>query len=172
MEMTNDAIIDELLKYEGGFTNDPADKGGPTNFGITAADLGRWRKLDRPASVEEVRTMQVAEARDIYKAWYIADPGFDPIADGGLRWVVVDSGVLHGTRTAARWLQQALGVTPDGVVGNQTITAANAADAAHALRGVLALRIRRYPEIVKDNPSQLRFLQGWVNRATSILQRA
>lgn len=169
--MTDDEIIAAVLAYEGGFTNDPDDHGGPTNFGITAADLGRWRKLGRVATVEEVRSMTQADAEAIYKDWYIAAPGFGSIADGALKWIVVDSGVLHGTRTAARWLQQVLGVTPDGVLGAQTTAALAAADPGKLGRGILALRIRRYAAIVGKEPSQLRFLEGWVNRATSILER-
>lgn len=170
--MTDDEIIDAVLKYEGGFTNDPADHGGATNFGITAADLGRWHKLGRIATVDEVRNMTEAEAREIYKAWYIQEPGFDAVADTVLKWILVDCGVLHGTRTAVRWLQQALGVTPDGVIGKETTDALAAADSGRTGRRILAFRIRRYVAIVKKESSQLRFLEGWVNRATSILETA
>ena len=116
--------------------------------------------------------MRVAEARQIFQAWYITAPGFEAIADSFLKWVIVDSGVLHGTRTAIKWLQQALGVTPDGVIGSQTTNALNQADMEHLARSVLSQRIRRYVGIVKNEPSQLRFLQGWIERATSILQTA
>ena len=170
--MPDGDIIDAVLKYEGGFVNDPADHGGATNFGITAADLGRWRKLGRVATVDEVKTMTVDEARQIYQAWYIETPGFEPIANDFLKWVLVDSGVLHGTRTAIKWLQQALGVAVDGVIGNQTMAALAAGDAAHVANGVLALRIRKYATIVGQDSSQIRFLAGWINRATSILQSA
>lgn len=170
--MTDDDIVDAILKYEGGFTNDPVDHGGATNFGITAADLGRWRKLGRNATVEEVRAMTVTEARAIYEQWYIADAGFGAVSDTVLRWILVDSGVLHGTRTSVKWLQQVLGVTVDGVMGSQTTTALAGKDSGRVGRGVLALRIRRYAAIVKNEPSQMRFLEGWINRATSILQAA
>lgn len=116
--------------------------------------------------------MTEADARAIYTEWYIKAPGFGSIADGFLKWVLVDSGVLHGTRTAVKWLQQALGVTVDGVMGTQTTDALANADAAHVARSILSLRIRRYAAIVKNDLSQVRFLEGWINRATSILQSA
>lgn len=150
--------------------NDPADHGGATNFGITAADLGRWRSLGRVASVDEVRSMQVSEARDIYEKWYINDAGFGPIADQFLKWVAVDTGVLHGTKTSAKMLQQALGVTVDGVIGGQTMTALGGADTGHVSRAMLSIRIRRYGAIVAKDKTQIRFLEGWINRATSLLQ--
>jgi lysozyme family protein len=170
--MDDGQIIDAVLKHEGGFVNNPADHGGATNFGITAADLGRWRALGRSATVDEVRGMTVDEARLIYQAWYINAPGLKAISDGYLRWVVVDSGVLHGTRTAIKWLQQALGVTIDGVMGSQTQTALAGAEPPHVAARVLAIRICRYGSIVVGELSQLQFLAGWLNRATSILAAA
>jgi lysozyme family protein len=171
MPMDDNAIIDILLKYEGGFVNNSADHGGATNFGITAADFGRWKKLGRVASVAEVKAMTVDDARAIYQAWYIDAPGFNAITDGSLKLVLVDSGVLHGTRTAVRWLQQALGVTPDGVIGNETTTAlaSRDIDVAKVARQVLSTRIRRYGAIVAGEASQLTFLVGWLNRATDML---
>jgi lysozyme family protein len=167
--MTDDDIIDAVLRYEGGFVNDPADHGGPTQFGVTAANLGRWRKLGRVATVDEVKSMTISEARNIYRDWYIAAPGFDAVEHEPLKWVLVDSAVLHGPRTSVKWLQQALGVTVDGVMGAQTMNALAGVDPARAAAEILSLRIRRYATIVINDSTQLRFLQGWINRATSLL---
>lgn len=168
--MNDQDIIDRVLKSEGGFVNNPNDKGGPTNFGITAARLGEWRKLGRVATVAEVQALTEAEARQIYQAWYIDDPGFGQIADGYLRAVVVDSGVLYGTKRAALWLQQALGVAADGVIGGQTTTALQAAtDMGLLVRKVIGYRIQRIGQIVTADRTQVVFLAGWLNRAADML---
>ena len=62
-----DTILDEIIRREGGYVNHPADRGGPTNFGITAQTLGSWRKLGRPATTAEVRALTEAEARAVYR---------------------------------------------------------------------------------------------------------
>ena len=51
--MTDDEIIARVLRFEGGFVNNPLDRGGPTNLGITASELGRIRGLGRTATVAE-----------------------------------------------------------------------------------------------------------------------
>ncbi len=171
--MTDDDIIDRVLKYEGGFTNNPADRGGPTNFGITAAELGRTRGLNRPATVAEIQALTRAEAVNIYQASYIKTPHFDQIADGNLRLIVVDCGVLHGVGRAAKWLQTALGVTVDGAVGQQTVNALNdPAKGPRAGRGVLTLRFQFIGALLQSDPSQLVFAAGWLNRAADLIQFA
>jgi lysozyme family protein len=169
--MTNDDIIDIILKYEGGFTNDPDDRGGPTNFGITADDLGRWISKGGPASADEVRTMNEATARAIYEKWYIADPGFNRITNDVLRLVVVDSGVLFGTPRAMEWLQKVLAVNPDGKFGDQTASAlATYAAPAKLARRMLGQRFAAIADIVKNDATQVKFLGGWINRAVSLLE--
>ncbi len=168
--MTNDEIIDLVLKYEGGFTNNPNDHGGPTNFGITAADLGAWMGKNGPATADEVRSMSKDTARAIYEKKYIAAPGFSRIANDALRLVVVDSGVLFGVSRATQWLQQELGVVTDGRLGDDTAKAlANYASPDKLARRVLGLRFSFIAGIVKRDVTQLEFLGGWINRAVSLL---
>ena len=171
MAMTNDDIIDLVLKYEGGFTDNPADRGGPTNFGITAADYGRFLGRSVPATAAEVQAMKVEDARKIYTEWHIENPHFDQINDSVLRLVVVDSGVLFGVARAAIWLQQELKVKADGKLGSDTFTALSGYASPNKLpRQVLGRRFQAIADIVKQKPSQIVFLGGWINRAVSLLE--
>ncbi|MGZ8363167.1 MAG: glycoside hydrolase family 108 protein [Caulobacteraceae bacterium] len=157
------------LAREGGYADHPSDRGGPTNFGITAATLGAWRKLGRAATAEEVRALTRPEARDIYRQMFIRDPAFDGVEDEALRAILIDTGVLHGPGRAARWLQEALGVTVDGDVGAQTLSALKRTDAGAIARAVLGKRIRRIGETVRRDPRQAVFAAGWLNRAADLL---
>jgi len=170
--MTDDEIIARVLRFEGGFVNNPLDRGGPTNLGITASELGRIRGLGRTATVAEMQALTREEAASIYVQNYIKAPKFNEIADGALRLIVVDSGVLHGVTRAAKWLQQALGVSVDGVVGDQTKKALATADAASVGRGVLKSRFKFIGAILQSNPSQVVFAAGWLNRVSDLLDVA
>ncbi|CAK0744731.1 conserved hypothetical protein [Gammaproteobacteria bacterium] len=171
--MTNDQIIDVVLAFEGGFTNHPADHGGPTNFGITASDLGRWRNWVRTATASEVQAMTKDEAREIYLDWYITKPGFLDIQSDKLKLILVDIGVLHGTGRATRWLQEVLGVAVDGVFGQVTRNALNALtppqDQDALARKVLGRRFKAFADIVVNDTSQLVFLRGWIARSVALL---
>ena len=172
MAITNDDILDQILQFEGGFTNDSSDHGGPTNFGITAAEFGRFLSLDGPASADQVRNMTRSQALTIFRAEYLTRPKFDQIVDDTLRLVLVDSGVLFGTGRATRWLQQALGtVSVDGGIGNETLAAlTGCTDLPKLAREVLSLRFRSIADIVSGDSTQIRFLRGWVSRAASLLE--
>ena len=170
VQMTNDEIINYVLKNEGGYTDNSHDHGGPTNFGITAADLGEWMGRNGPASAPEVRAMSEVTARAIYAKKYIAQPHFDRIANDALRLVAVDSGVLFGTRRATEWLQAVVGAAVDGDFGDET-TAKIAVYAQPNLlaRKVLGKRFAAIAGIVSNDRSQAEFLAGWINRAVGLL---
>jgi lysozyme family protein len=168
--MDDDDIIKRLFIYEGGYVNNPADKGGPTNLGITAATLGAWEGLPGPASAEQVRNMPVTVAASIYKKRYIADPGFDGVENGGLRMIVVDCAVLYGPKRAAMWLQTALGVGVDGVVGPTTLKALSTADVGAVGRSIIGYRIQRIHDRVAADPTQQVFYKGWMNRTNDLTQ--
>lgn len=159
--MTIDAILDEVLRREGGYVDHPHDRGGPTNFGITRATLAAWRKA--PVTAEDVQRLTEAEARAIYQRQYVEAPGFDQIVDPLLRALLVDYGVHSGPRRAVMDLQRAAGVTVDGTIGPQTLSAVAVQGADRLRRAVLQARGRHLARLLSD-PSQRVFAGGWLNR--------
>jgi len=180
--LTDDEIIDGVLKAEGDkFTNDPADRGGPTKYGITAKTLGKARELGRDATADEVAALTEPESRKIYRALFIYEPGFGNLINTLTRASVVDCCVLHGQNTATRMLQRALLVKDDAQLGPKTLAAANAvADGPVLARRVQYDRLRFIGRIITDNltdadkdgvPDNVEFAKGWVNRVVYILER-
>lgn len=161
-------IIDDILRREGSdYTNHPADRGGPTKFGIT---LGKLTEVRGHATAANVEALTEAEARAIYEQEYIVKPGFAGIKDDSLRELVVDTGVNSGPSRAARWLQEAAGETADGRIGPKTLAAVNAMDAAALYRKVLASRVRFIGRLIADDPKQAVFAAGWANRLAEFVE--
>lgn len=164
-----DEVIEALVRREGGYVDHPADRGGPTKYGITRGTLSVVR--GRPVSAAETAALGVDEARAIYRDLYVIRPGFDRIEDGRLREQVVDAGALHGTGWAARRLQEVAGVAVDGVIGPVTLATVNGALSPGALaRAYLRRRVHRIGRIVQADATQLPFVVGWLDRATSFLR--
>jgi lysozyme family protein len=146
--MTDDEILDDIIRREGGFVNHPADSGGPTNFGITQATLAAFRK--QPVTAADVEALTVDEAKEIYRAKYLMPFQNE---DEGLRPQLVDIAVNSGVLAAQRLLVAARanhGTRPVGV--QLTIE-----------------RLKFYADIVRRRPSQSVFIAGWVNRAVEFL---
>ncbi|GER07172.1 hypothetical protein GCM10007972_18080 [Iodidimonas muriae] len=168
-------LLDEVLAREGGYVHHPADRGGPTKFGITRATLSEW--LGRPASIDEVRQLDEETAREIYTARYLAGPRIDTLPDEIVDQVF-DMAVNHGPRRAVRILQEILGlagwrVDVDGTVGPETRRAA--AEAQEQMGPFLAnaiadQRANFYRRLVAADPAQRVFLRGWLKRAESFKQ--
>lgn len=163
-------ILDEILRREGGYVNHSADRGGVTNFGITAQTLGSWRKLGRPATAAEVRALTQAEARAVYRQQYITAPGFEAITHPALLHLLVDAGVHSGPKRAVQWLQGALGVTADGVIGSKTLAALAAADQGVLYGKVLGQRLRHLGRLITNDPRQSAFAAGWMNRMAEFVE--
>lgn len=167
--MTTDRLIDEILKREGGYQDDPTDSGnahgGATNFGITARTLGEWRRLGRQATKAEMKALTVEEARAIYKAQYVRP--FEDVPFPDLQAALVDFGVNSGTVTAIEKLQEVLGVVVDGVLGPRTRTAMVAMPWKLTVNALVAARVKHCSELVEKDAKQRDKLRGWVKRAVS-----
>jgi lysozyme family protein len=109
-----DKAFDEVIKYEGGYVNNPRDPGGPTNLGITQATLSRW--LGRAATVAEVKALTREKVKPIYKR-YFWDVIKGDALPGGVDFATYDFAVNSGPSRAARYLQSVVGVKQDGKIG-------------------------------------------------------
>lgn len=109
-----------VLDSEGGYTNDPNDSGGPTNWGITIADARMYWKHD--ATARDVRLMPLTVAKQIYHGKYWDRVGGDELP-AGVDYAVFDYGVNSGVHRANMVLQRLVGVADDGVVGPKTLAA-------------------------------------------------
>jgi lysozyme family protein len=127
-----------VFASEGGFVNHPRDPGGATNMGITRATLEAW--LKRPVTVDEVKRLTRAEASRIYRSQYWDTIRGDELPPG-VDYAVFDISVNSGPGRAARFLQQALRVEADGVVGSKTIAAAAAVSDVKLASDICKLRL-------------------------------
>lgn len=110
-----DACIKECLKWEGGYSNDAADPGGPTNWGITIIDARKYWKKDATAS--DVRSMPQSVAINIYTTKYWKTPYYDcdKLAPG-VDLSVFDFGVNSGPARSKKYLDQAVGGTDEQTI--------------------------------------------------------
>jgi len=122
---TYDESLKAVLEWEGGYTNDAADPGGPTNWGITIFDARMYWKAD--ATAQDVRQMPLSVAKDIYQSKYWDALRCDEMPPG-VDYCVFDYGVNSGISRSAKVLQRLLGVAVDGRIGNETLEALQSAD--------------------------------------------
>lgn len=155
-----------ILRWEGGFVDDPLDRGGATNKGIT---IGTFRNFyGKDATVEQLKNITDEQWLHIFKCGFWDKWKADDINNQSIANIVVDWAWGSGTVTSIKQVQKILGVAADGIVGNDTLTAINTADQRTLFDKIHSKRIEFVENIVKRNPSQARFLKGWKNRINSL----
>lgn len=132
------AMQQGVFPHEGGYTNDAADPGGPTNWGITIYDARAYWKPG--ATAEDVRNMPKSVAEDIYAAHYATPLRYDDMP-AGVDYAVLDYGINSGIGRAARVLQQLVGVAVDGAIGAETLAAAGRRDPAALVNAICDERL-------------------------------
>lgn len=150
---------------EGGYVDDPQDAGGPTNHGITLATLSTWR--GRPCTADDVQALGLDEATAIYRAMYWTPVNGEQLAPG-VDLITFDAAVNQGAGTAARMLQHAVGATPDGEIGRNTLRSLAAKGACPTIRAMRIERMLAY----QAAPGWPRFGRGWTNRVNAIFAQA
>lgn len=160
-----EAALDRVLIQEGGFVHHPDDPGGATNLGITRRTLSQARR--RPVSVEDVRRLTREEAASIYRRVYWDAVRGDELPPG-IGLAVFDMAVHSGPSRSVRLLQEALGITADGILGSRTLAAAWAADAADLVRRLSRARLGFLSRL----PGWPVFGRGWRRRVLTIEREA
>jgi lysozyme family protein len=171
-----DTLIDKVIILEGDYSDHPADRGGPTRWGVTEA-VARAHGY-----AGEMRHFPRAQAAAIYKRKYWHRPGFDQIARLAphIAAELFDTGINMGTRTGSGFLQRALNalnrngrdfkdIAVDQVIGDETLTALDAFLRIRGRRGetvllkaIEALQGARYIKLAETRPANEAFLYGWL----------
>lgn len=156
-----DASLKHLLQHEGGYTDHPADPGGPTNFGITIFDYRKYVKPD--ATTADVGAMKVEEAERIYRTKYWDTQRCDELP-AGVDYAVFDYGVNSGIGRSTKVLQRVVGVKADGVLGPQTMRAVARSDPRTIIVGICDERLR----FLKRLRTWPVFGRGWERRVSEV----
>jgi lysozyme family protein len=161
----NDAL-QVILKHEGGYVNNPLDRGGATNFGITQKVYEAYK--NRPVTIKEIQSMSLSDVRSIYKKSYWDKLGGDAIKFYSVALALFDQGVNRGTVPVVKQVQKVLGITQDGKMGQTTMNALNSTSEASFLPKFFAESDLAYKTIVERNPSQQVFAKSWSNRLKAL----
>lgn len=167
--MRFDECLPFVLTREGGYCDVPGDAGGATNYGITQKTYDVYRiALHLPQ--QPVKTISTPEVSAIYKRYYWDQVRASTMPEP-IDLVMFDSAVQHGPRQAIKFLQRALGVGDDGVLGPATAKALNEEAIAQAQNAVweniIAQRLDFY-KTLSTKPGQLKFYNGWKNRMQAL----
>ncbi len=162
------ACLSETLRWEGGFSHDPHDPGGPTNRGITLRVFAAWRRVPLTTEtsgelVAQLRAIPPGDVAGIYRAQYWDQVRGDELPSA-VAQAVFDFAVNSGATRACRHLQAVLGCAVDGHIGAVTLTTLQDRD---ALEVALAVNERRRA-FLRQLPHFWRFGRGWLNRVDGI----
>ncbi|ALJ14248.1 glycoside hydrolase family 108 protein [Sphingopyxis macrogoltabida] len=171
-----DRLIDEVIDREGPYVNHPADRGGPTCWGITEA-VARENNYSGP-----MKALPRSVAAAIYRRLYWTRPGFDKVAERAplVAAEMFDTGINMGTGVAAGFLQRVLNalnrqgrdypdLIVDNAIGARSLAALDAflkvrgrAAEPVLVRALDALQGERYLALAERRPSQEAFVYGWL----------
>lgn len=160
--------VERVLPIEGGFSNDPNDAGGATNWGITLDDLRVYRH-NLSLGVSDIQALTQAQAIPIYQSLYWNKLNLDTCTNEAACLGIFDQAVNRGIEVVVRQVQDVLGVTQDGSIGPQTLQALNSYNPNQFIVDFVCLAQQSYIQIVLNKPSQIEFLRGWIIRTQGIL---
>lgn len=160
----------KLMKFEGGWVDDPDDRGGATNLGVTLEEWianGYDKDGDGDIDKQDLRKITLQDAANIAKPLYWDRVKGDEIQSQSVAEFIADWAYNSGVGTAVKKTQRLLGLKDDGQLGSKSLLAINSAQPQQLFNLLKASRQAFYNAIVKNDESQRKFLKGWNNRLNS-----
>lgn len=157
MKQTYDEAMQKVFADEGGYTNDAADPGGPTNWGITIYDARLYWKPNATAS--DVKSMPKSVAEEIYRKHYANDVHYDDLPPG-VDYAVLDYGINSGVVRAKKVLQRLCQAPVDGVIGPITIADVQKQDPVKLINAIYDERL----SFLRSLRTWGTFGKGWSRR--------
>ena len=152
-----------------GFVNDPDDSGGATMCGLTIATYNIYcKKKGYPMPTEtSLNNMSFERWADVLKSLFWNRWKADDIISQDIANILVDWVWASGVN-GIKIPQRILGVKDDGIVGAKTIAAINSTDPIELFQKIHDARIKFVDDIVRNRPSQKKFIKGWKRRINAI----
>ena len=155
-------LVPIIKKYEGSWANDPNDRGGCTNSGVTIATFRNY--FGKGKTCADLKKLTDEQWDTIFVHGYWDKWDGDAIKSQSIANLLVDWLWTSGSY-GIKYPQQVLGVKDDGSVGPKTIAAVNEyPNQKELFQKLWNRRKKHFEDIVKRNPSQKKFLRGWLNR--------
>ena len=159
--MNFEQAFDLLIAHEGGFSNNPADGGGATMYGVTE------QVARQNGYTGAMKDLTLDFAKVLYRKLYWDAIRLEDMPED-VRFTVFDAAVNSGTGRAVKWLQQSVGVVGDGVIGDVTLRAVR-----QAIPSITAARISGIRLLFMTNqPNWGTFGKGWSIRVAKNLMGA
>ena len=165
--------FEQMLKSEGGFSDDERDNGnklpdgrkGSTMLGVTQYN---WEQhVGHQVTHDQMRKLTPADVEPLYKKKYWDVVRADELPSG-IDYLVFDMGVNAGPGRSIKIMQTALGVTPDGGFGAITMAAVQAADPVKLIERFSQEKEAFYRSLEKFTV----YGEGWLNRVAAVKQKA
>lgn len=153
-----------ILSFEGGYVNDPDDRGGATNRGVTLATYRSVFGKDKTAA--DLKGITDGEWDTVFRSLYWDKCMGDGIADQSVANLLVDFAWHSGVAKAVRAVQSVVGAKQDGIMGSKTLHAVNASDAKALFSGLHRKRVAFLTSLAKG--TQRKYLKGWLRRVNAI----
>ena len=163
------ATMDLMLNLEGKKTDDPRDRGGRTNFGVTQGTYNRWRD-SKNLPRQDVFKITKDEAMQLYKKNFWGIIGGDKLPQK-TAMALMSFALTDGPEDSVRLVQRMLKIPATGYMGPATLDKINKLVKKYGDEGfankVLNRQIIRY----KNDEQAHIYGRGWVNRANKVRTR-
>ncbi|MGP9600913.1 glycosyl hydrolase 108 family protein [Psychrobacter sp. AOP42-A1-21] len=166
-----------ILRHEGGYVDDPTDKGGKTNMGIAWKTWLTYAKSDLglEPTKNNLKNITSEQAEIIYRKRYWEPKGFCKVENDKVGLMIYDWSITSGgagkevQKLLTNEFKQDVGII-DGAIGSKTIQAVNNVENQKLLlERIAAIRREYYHMLVRQRPKNSKYIKGWLNRVESCL---
>lgn len=161
-----------ILSFEGGWSDHPNDHGGKTNMGVTLTtwkSVGYDKDMDGDIDADDLRLINKDDViQRVMRPWFWNKMRADDIESQAVANIIVDWAWMSGPVNVAKRIQTILGVKADGVFGPITVKAINGTKPYNLFCCIWQIRDSFYKDIIRKDPTQEKFRNGWLRRLYAI----